>query len=498
MKGFNILVACALCLILSALPVCAYEQYPARILYLRDLGTKYTGETVSFTAEVVTLTGEECKNCRVWFYVDGPDWEGEHWIGYALYSDLSSHGLYTVEWKIAPGMAAGTYNYYAQVKDSYGNIRSKASSGYSFQVVAENMRARVIGLWPVDDSSAGSDVIFLVQVKNTGDSPLDHNCQVKFHVTASDGSQTYNAGSRACTTDDYSGTTDVLGVGMTRWYKLPWAIPYISGKYSYYATVEYKGREINEIPPTSSFNVIEPRRASIRAMASVPDARTGTSVNLGVLVENSADIVLADGCRIAYYVRGPSRGGLKLEGIVGYSDCAQTGSSLLAPLTYKEQRKYSLRWTPPIAGEYFYNAVVKYKEKEISPWSAEQSFRVGDDVATTSMASTTTTMAEEAETPEEKTSHELAPPETLLEDEPEAIRTTTSISSSSTQTTVEERQENDSSQAPKAAGNVTGITLDNPFMSLISIVALALSVLYIIYRMTKNLKKPIMVEGKNN
>jgi len=476
MRCFNILMIVSVCLCLSALSASASYEYPTKVLYLRDLGTKYTGETVSLTAEIITVAGDECKSCRVWFYVEGPYWEGDHWVGYTPYSDYAESGLYTLEWKIAPGMSTGNYAYYAQVLDSDGNAMSQLSDGYSFRIIEENMRARVIGLWPIDDTPAGANVDFLAQIENTGDTPLDYNCQVKFYVTASSdsGTQKYAAGSRDCVTDDFAGTIDVLGAGGTRWYKLPWTLPYVSGKYAYYATVEYNGREINEIPPTFSFHVIEPRKASVISLLPVSDARTGNSVTLGTVVENSADIVLADGCKIAYYVSGPSKGGLKLSGFVGYTDCAQTESSGLQALSYKEQRDYSLKWTPPLAGEYSYKAVVKYLETEISPWSAEQAFRVGDDVV------------QEYPEPEPSDAEDTYVQETLPEELPDAAEMTTTTSEALTETTT--IPENDSAQAPKAVGNVTEVGPDNPFTGFISIIAIAVASMYIIYKASMNLK----------
>ena len=217
------------------------------------------------------------------------------------------------------------------------------------------------------------------------------------------------------------------------------------------------------------------------------DARTGSSVTLGTVVENSADIVLADGCKIAYYVSGPSKGGLKLSGFVGYTDCAQTESSGLQTLSYKEQRDYSLKWTPPLAGEYSYKAVVKYLETEISTWSADQAFKVGDDVTTTTMAE-----APGIDTVQEYTEPEPADvegtyvQETLPEELPDAPETTTTTSVALTETTT--TLENDSAQAPKVAGNVTEAGPGNPFTGFISIIAIAIASMYIVYKASMNLK----------
>jgi len=484
-------------LFLLAPAVSSYYEYPTKVLYLRDLGTKYTGEEVSLTAEVLTYAGEECRDCRVWFYVESPYWEGDNWVGYTPYSSISKSGLYTLKWKIVPGMPEGTYTYYAQVKDMDGNAMSDLSPGYSFKIIKETMRARILGLWPVDDSPAGADINLLAHVENTGDAALDCNCRVIFHVSAetAEGTQTYDAGYRPCTIDDFSGNQDVLPVGAGRWYKQPWHLPFLSGKYTYYATVEYKDREINEIPPTYSFKVFEPRKASIASILPVRDAHTGSAVVLGATVENTADIVLADGCRIEYYVKGPAKGGLSLEGPAGYSDCAEK-TGRLAPLYYKEKRNYSIRWTPPLTGNYSYKAVVKYLGQEISPWSTEEGFRAGDDItatATTPQHITGNTSMGPDTQPPEKESKNITIPKALQEQLPPQEPTpalSTLAAPAAPIKSIKNREENNSTtnSQPKVVGDATLINPGNPLISMISITAALSASLYMAYRGSMHLK----------
>jgi hypothetical protein len=456
------------------MPAHAYNNQ-TKILYLRDLGTKYTGEAVSFTAEIITLAGEECKGCKVWFYVDGPDWGQDHWIGPAPYSDHSIDGIYTVQWTIPPGASEGTYTYWAQVKNSDGNARSASSNEYTFRVIKETRTAHIVSLWPVDDVKAGDKVTLWAQMQNTGDKALDLNCNVKFLVsgTADEEPSYYNAGSRNCVTDDWSGNRDVLKKGETRWYKIEWTPP-SAGRYTYWATVEYDNRIISDTPPTYSFSVLEPRNAAIDTLARIDDTRTGNSATLGALVENTADIILNIGCKVGFYVKGPQKGNQKMEGFIGSIPCDQTESNTPQPLYYQEKRWYTTKWTPPMAGEYSYQAIVKYKETEISNWSGTQSFRVGDDVPTT-------TMPDEQEPTEETT--ETTPPTTEPQEE------TTTTQGETTTTTTTPTTTTTEAQTPKIVGQATGINLGSPLMSFIGTAVTIYLAAYLIHRFSKRGKK---------
>ena len=471
MKWLVLIVVIAL----FGLNVHAYD-YPTKILYLRDLGTKYTGQIVSFTAEIITISGQECIGCKVWFYVDGPNWNQAHWIGPAQYSDYAESGLYTVQWKIPIDASEGTYSYWARVQDSNDNIMSADSNEYTFRVIRETMRAKIISLWPIDDVKAGSSVSFWAHIQNTADKSLDLDCNVKFYVRATidEDYVDYYAGSRSCTIDDWSGTRDVLNKGETRWFKVDWTT-HEAGKYTYWATVEYENREISETTPTYSFNVLEPRSAFIETLDYVDDARTGSDVYLGALVENTADITLGAGCRVAFWVKGPQKGGQKMEGFIGYSPCDQT-DSMPQPLYYREKRWYAVKWKPPMAGEYTYQATVQYKERGISNFSSPQSFRVGDDVTTTTTE------------PEQETIPETIPPTTepLKETTTTQEETTTTISTTTTSTETE---------APKITGQVTGINLGSPLISFIVTVAISYCAVYIGYKILTRNKKETKNEG---
>ncbi len=465
---------------LSIMPAHAFNNQ-TKILYLRDLGTKYTGESVSFSAEIITLSGEECKGCKVWFYVDGPDWQQDHWIGPAPYSDYSIDGIYAVQWTIPPGASEGTYTYWAQVQDSNGNVRSANSNEYTFRVIKETRTARVVSVWPADDIKAGDNVALWAQVQNTGDKALDLNCNVKFLIkgTADEESIDYNPGTRNCVTDDWSGTKDVLRKGETRWYKIEWTPP-AAGRYTYWATVEYDNRQISDTPPTNSFNVLEPRNAAIESVAQIDDTRTGNSVNLGALVENTADIMLNIGCRIGFWAKGPQKGNQKMEGLIGYTPCSQTDNNNPEPLYYQEKRWYTIKWTPPMAGDYTYQAIVKYKETEISNWSDTQSFRIRDDAPTTTLEQTT------EETPETTT--------TTTEPQEETTTTQEETTTTSTTTTTTSTTTTEAVQQPKAIGQATGINFGSPLMSFIGTAVIIYLAAYIVYRFSKRQKKETKAE----
>ncbi len=478
MKCWLFLSISLICCSLWAVPAYAFD-YPINVLYLRDLGTKYTRETVSFTAEIITQAGEECIGCRVWFYVDGPDWQQSHWIGPAAYSDYSVDGIYTVQWTIPPQASEGTYTYFAQVQDSDGNARSADSNEYTFRVLKETMSAHVNNIWPIDDIKAGDTVALWAQVQNTGDKALDLNCKVKFIVsgTIDEESTDYYAGERDCVTDDWTGTTDVLRKGETRWYKIDW-IPPAAGRYTYWATVEYDNREISDTPPTYSFNALEPRSAAIDSLAEIDDTRTGNSVNLSALVENTADIILDLGCRIGFYAKGQEKAGEKMEGFIGFIPCDQNNSDNPEPLYYQEKRWYTTKWTPPMAGNYTYQAIVEYKGTDISNWSNTQSFHIGDDVPTT---------IENPQEPTEETTETTTTNTELQEETTNTIPPTTTTTTTTTTTQA-------ATQPPEAVGQTTGINLGSPLISFIATAVAIYLAAYIIYAFSKRGKKESKTE----
>ena len=480
-KCWLFLTISLICCGLSVVPAYALD-YPTKVLYLRDLGTKYTGETISFTAEIITLSGKECIGCKVWFYVDGPNWQQSHWIGPTAYSDYSVDGIYTTQWTIPPGASEGTYTYLAMVQDSDLNARSANSNEYTFRVLKETMSAHVISIWPVDDIKAGGSVALWAQVQNTGPKALDLNCKVKFLVkgTLDEESTDYYAGTRNCVTDDWAGNKDILRTGETRWYKIDWTPP-AAGRYTYWASVEYDNREISDTPPTYSFNVLEPRNAAIDSLATIDDTRTGSGVSLGALVENTADIILNIGCRIGFYAKGPEKAGKKMEGFIGFQPCDQNDSNNPEPLLYQEKRWYTIKWTPPMAGNYTYQAVVEYGGTDISKWSSIQSFHVGDDVTTTTL-----------ETPQEPT--ETIPPTTEPQEETTTTTEETTTTSPSTTTTTPTTTTTEAAQAPEAVGQVTGINLGSPLISFIATAVTIYLAAYLIYAFSKRRKKETKTE----
>jgi len=189
------------------------------------------------------------------------------------------------------------------------------------------------------------------------------------------------------------------------------------------------------------------------------------------------------------------KGGLSLEGPAGYSDCAEK-TGRLAPLYYKEKRNYSIRWTPPLTGNYSYKAVVKYLGQEISPWSTEEGFRAGDDItatATTPQHITGNTSMGPDTQPPEKESKNITIPKALQEQLPPQEPTpalSTLAAPAAPIKSIKNREENNSTtnSQPKVVGDATLINPGNPLISMISITAALSASLYMAYRGSMHLK----------
>jgi hypothetical protein len=76
------------------------------------------GESSNLWA-LVKNTGEKAlpSGLNVWFWVDGPNWSGSHWVGRAGVSSLGAgeSEWYSFEWPIPDDASAGSYNYWGQV-----------------------------------------------------------------------------------------------------------------------------------------------------------------------------------------------------------------------------------------------------------------------------------------------------------------------------------------------------------------------------------------------
>jgi len=93
--------------------------YAAEILSVSPVDPVVLGGSASLCAEVQNIgTSAFPAGTRVWFYVDGPDWSGDHYVGYTVASGLSPGSIqsYCFEWDVPLNATPGTYSYQAVVK----------------------------------------------------------------------------------------------------------------------------------------------------------------------------------------------------------------------------------------------------------------------------------------------------------------------------------------------------------------------------------------------
>jgi len=87
------------------------------------------------------------------FWVNGPSWSGNNWVGSASASGLAAGTTkwYSYSWAIPSSAAAGTYSYWAQVWGS-GKAISGWSSTQNFQVTCGGT-SKLMAYWNFDEGS---------------------------------------------------------------------------------------------------------------------------------------------------------------------------------------------------------------------------------------------------------------------------------------------------------------------------------------------------------
>ena len=63
-----------------------------------------------------TGTSVLTSNAEIWFYVDGPGWQGSHWVGPVSIAGLAAGATqtYSISWTIPMSAKVGVYTYSAQ------------------------------------------------------------------------------------------------------------------------------------------------------------------------------------------------------------------------------------------------------------------------------------------------------------------------------------------------------------------------------------------------
>ena len=221
----------------------------ASVLSLWPVYNALCGITTTLWAQVKN-TGASAlpSSTSVWFWVDGPSWSGNHWVGSRSVAGLAANTTqwYSLEWTIPSDSRLGTYTYWAQVWRGSSAPISAWKGPQTFTVGRPNIN--IISLWPVEDARCGHSATLWAQVKNTGTSVLSSGTEVWFWVTGP-----YWSG------DHWVGFASVAGLAAnaTQWYSLDWTIPSDSslGTYTYWAQVWKGGRAISDWKGPEEFNV---------------------------------------------------------------------------------------------------------------------------------------------------------------------------------------------------------------------------------------------------
>ena len=169
-------------------------------------------------------------NTSVWFWVTGPSWSGNHWVGSASVAGLAPNAVrwYSYDWTIPQGISNGTYTYWAQVWSNHRAI-SAWSAAQSFKVTG-CPTAQVVSLWPVSGARCGHSSILWAQVRNTGTFTLPSSSRVWFWANGPSWSGTHWIG---------FASAGGLASHAYHWYSYTWAIPSgaTPGSYTYWAQV---------------------------------------------------------------------------------------------------------------------------------------------------------------------------------------------------------------------------------------------------------------------
>jgi hypothetical protein len=229
-----------------------------RILSLFPPSAVTTGGTVRLWARVQNTGTEPLPpGSRAWFYVDGPAWTGDNWVGSA---DIAGFGSGVsewvfVDWVVPLTAAGGHYSYRARVYA--GGPASDWSAAQGFTVLTPpRPAAAVLALSQVNAGTVarGSDALLWARVANTGTLPLPAGTKVWFYV---DGP--------AWTGDHWVGATSVdeLAPGASAWYSFTWpvALSGPAGRYTYWAQVWATGA-ISPWSPAQSFEITAPLSSS--------------------------------------------------------------------------------------------------------------------------------------------------------------------------------------------------------------------------------------------
>jgi hypothetical protein len=185
---------------------------------------------------------------NVWFWVDGPNWSGKHWVGSTLAEDLKVGKAlwYSYDYTIPASAITGTYSYRVLLWAN-GAAISAWSYQQNFEVTC-GLGALVNSLWPVSGARKSQVSTLWAQVKNMGTINLPVSAKVWFWVTGPGWSG-----------DHWVGSNSVAGLAMCSqgWYSYDWIVPSLAtaGRYAYWAKVWVGSTALSNFKDPENFTI---------------------------------------------------------------------------------------------------------------------------------------------------------------------------------------------------------------------------------------------------
>ena len=277
------------------------SEIKADVVSLWPVENATSGGTTILWAKVKNVTSTTFSdNLFVWFWVTGPSWSRNHWIGFKSLGGLAPYqsSWYSYSWKIDENLIAGTYRYRVSVWDK-NELVSEWSLEQDFHINAP-IGVTILSLWDVNSLTSGMKAHLWAKIKNIGLNTLPDGAELWFWVEGPN-----------WTGDHWIGGTSISGLkpAYYDWYYYDWYISFEreNGDYTYHVKAYLRQQEISEWSAPKHFKVGAP----VEIVSTWPVSRVTPSENatLWGQVKNVSYSRLPSGAFLWFWVTGPSWSG---------------------------------------------------------------------------------------------------------------------------------------------------------------------------------------------
>ncbi len=144
------------------------DSVHAQVIDLWPIDKAECGKTITLRAKVKnTGSAPLPSNAQVRFWVDGPNWSGDHWVGSVSVAGLAdgASDSYTYRWTVPSNLSKGNYTYMAQVWSGGSTISAwSASQDFTISCTGEVRSGKLVFASDRD----GEWDIFLMSVSKDG------------------------------------------------------------------------------------------------------------------------------------------------------------------------------------------------------------------------------------------------------------------------------------------------------------------------------------------